>query len=103
MAYCDSLTGLANRVGFYEKLEKTVIEAEETGSPFIVMYLDADDFKGVNDYYGHDYGDEYLIKLAQHLNRVVGPEHCVARLGGDEFSVIVTGGTAKEILSLIHI
>jgi len=100
MAYCDSLTGLANRVGFYEKLEKTVIEAEETGSPFIVMYLDADDFKGVNDYYGHDYGDEYLVKLAQHLNRVVGPEHCVARLGGDEFSVIVTGGTAKEIDAL---
>ena len=100
MAYRDSLTGLANRVGFYEKLEKTVIEAEETGSPFTVMYLDADDFKGVNDYYGHDYGDEYLVKLAQHLSRVVGPEHCVARLGGDEFCMIVTGGTAEEIDAL---
>jgi len=100
MAYCDSLTGLANRVGFYEKLEKTVFEAEETGSPITVMYLDADDFKGVNDYYGHNYGDEYLKKLAQHLNWAVGSEHCIARLGGDEFSVIVTGSDAKKIDAL---
>ena len=110
MAYSDSLTGLANRVGFYEKLEKTVLEAEETDSPFTVMYIDADDFKGVNDYYGHNYGDEYLVKLAQHLNCAVGSEHCIARLGGDEFCVIVTGSDAKEIdalagriLSLRHI
>ena len=100
MAYCDSLTGLANRVGFYEKLEKTVFEAEATDSPFTVMYLDADDFKGVNDYYGHNYGDEYLVKLAQHLNWAVGSEHCIARLGGDEFCVIVTGSDAKEIDAL---
>jgi len=100
MAYCDSLTGLANRVGFYEKLEKTVIGADETDSSFTVMYLDVDDFKGVNDYYGHDYGDEYLVKLAQHLNWAIGSEHCIARLGGDEFGVIVTGDATKEINQL---
>ena len=102
MAYCDSLTGLANRVGFYETLEKTVLEAEETDSPFTVMYIDVDDFKGVNDYYGHNYGDEYLVKLAQHLNWAVGSEQCcIARLGGDEFCVIVEGSDANEIDALV--
>jgi diguanylate cyclase (GGDEF)-like protein len=97
MAYCDSLTGLANRVGFYEQLDKALEDARHTGNKVSVLYLDMDDFKGVNDYYGHKYGDEYLVKLADHLRWAVGPVDSIARLGGDEFCVIVAENDTSEI------
>ena len=97
MAYYDSLTGLANRVGFYEQLDNALLGAQDSGNRVSVLYLDLDDFKGVNDYYGHNYGDAYLVKLAEHLRSAAGPNHAIARLGGDEFCVIVVENDGNEI------
>ena len=100
MAYEDALTGLTNRTGFYDELEKTLTTAEITKTEVAVLYIDLDDFKGVNDYYGHNHGDEYLVKLARHLTNSIGSSHLIARLGGDEFCAIITGSVVSQIDSV---
>jgi diguanylate cyclase (GGDEF)-like protein len=83
----DPLTGLANRALFSQKVR----EALETGGvgQVAVMFIDLDDFKGVNDTLGHGIGDELLRGVASRLVRSVRKEDVVARLGGDEFAVLV--------------
>lgn len=91
LAYRDSLTGLANRAWFFQHLE----QALETGRgdrdvATAVILIDLDDFKPINDAFGHHAGDEVLIGVAGRLNAAVGCEAVVARLGGDEFAVALT-------------
>lgn len=100
MAYQDALTGLANRTSFYEQLDQALSTARSTNSELAVLYIDVDDFKGVNDYYGHNHGDEYLVKLAEHLRSSIGKSHLIARLGGDEFCVIITGDSVTQLDSV---
>ncbi len=100
MAYKDALTGLTNRTGFYEELDQALWTAEITNSELALLYIDLDDFKGVNDYYGHAHGDEYLVKLAEHLTQAIGSSHLVARLGGDEFCAVLAGPAATEVESV---
>ncbi len=90
MAHHDALTGLPNRTYFHERLQQATMQAKR-GVPFVLMSLDMNGFKGVNDTLGHAAGDELLQTVAQRLRACVRESDTVARLGGDEFAVIQTG------------
>jgi len=85
----DMLTGLPNRRFFFETLEKNVADNEKAKSKFVLLYIDLDGFKLINDTYGHEVGDEILITVGNRLSKGVRKTDFVARLGGDEFAVIV--------------
>jgi diguanylate cyclase (GGDEF)-like protein len=87
-AYHDSLTGLANRALFMNRLTELLA----TG-PVTVFLIDLDDFKPVNDSLGHATGDQLLVEVASRLRRCVRAEDTVARLGGDEFAVLAADPT----------
>lgn len=89
MAYYDNVTGLANRYYFLERLNRAVADTRRYGSRCCVMFIDLDNFKGVNDTYGHDVGDELLREVAGKLTAAVRDNDFVCRIGGDEFAVIV--------------
>ncbi len=86
-AHHDSLTGLANRSAFFDRLACD----HDRGEDLAVCYVDLDRFKQVNDTYGHQVGDGVLIEAARLLGEATGPEDLVARLGGDEFGIVCTG------------
>jgi diguanylate cyclase (GGDEF)-like protein len=84
----DSLTGLANRSLFAERLNAALTRRRSQATTQVgLMYLDADGFGQVNDTYGHDAGDEALLTIGHRLRSHVRPQDTVARLGGDEFAV----------------
>ena len=89
LAYFDKLTGLANRPMFYRGLQSAKHRADRTGTGFVVMFLDLDDFKNINDSLGHDHGDGVLVEVARRLEHIFRGEDLVCRLGGDEFTVIM--------------
>ncbi len=84
----DTLTGLANRALFSQKVNEAVRDELRPNS-VAVLYLDLDDFKSINDTFGHEAGDELLIEVAERLRKVLRPGDTAARLGGDEFAVIL--------------
>ncbi len=90
----DALTGLPNRGSFSRTLNRAIDEAER-GEPVAVALIDLDDFKQINDLFGHRAGDVVLAAVADTLRASVGPADLVARLGGDEFAVILRGLAAK--------
>jgi diguanylate cyclase (GGDEF)-like protein len=85
----DHLTGLANRTQFAELLRKAVSAARQRNDPVTIFYIDLDDFKPVNDAFGHDIGDRVLAALGQRLKASTRATDAVARLGGDEFAVLI--------------
>ncbi|MBW9267845.1 MAG: EAL domain-containing protein [Candidatus Thiodiazotropha sp. (ex. Lucinisca nassula)] len=89
LAYKDELTGLASRVRFYQQLEESIKSSNRSGRRFALLYVDLDDFKGVNDSLGHDAGDLLLKDIAKCLKSVSREIDYVARLSGDEFCIIV--------------
>src|SRR3954469_12182633 len=84
----DPLTGLANRALCRERLIHALARASRDDGAACVLFIDLDDFKGVNDLYGHAAGDALLIALSRRLVTTVRPADTVARLGGDEFVVV---------------
>lgn len=91
-AFHDTLTGLANRGRLRERLEAALIRRVGVSRPGL-LFIDIDDFKTVNDGYGHDTGDRLLIEVASRLGNCVRPEDLVARVGGDEFAVVIEEGS----------
>lgn len=89
LARHDALTGLPNRRLFSEELNRAIAHAHEEGSVYLVLLLDLDRFKPVNDSHGHPAGDAVLCEIAARLNRVVEGSRNVARLGGDEFAAVI--------------
>ncbi len=87
----DPLTGLANRVLFYRRLEEAMVHAEQEQFSLAVMYVDLDDFKQVNDVHGHAAGDALLKTVAKRLHHVMRIADTAARLGGDEFALLFVG------------
>jgi len=87
-AHRDTLTGLPNRAFFDVSLEH---ELDKAGAEFSVLFLDLDNFKQVNDTYGHAAGDQLLVELAFRLSGVLTERDTVARMGGDEFAIILRG------------
>ncbi|SFU56253.1 EAL domain-containing protein [Pseudoduganella namucuonensis] len=88
-AHHDGLTGLPNRTLFYEILGKMLAQAQLNGWLLAVLFLDLDNFKGVNDTLGHSAGDELLVQFSGRLTGCVRVRDTVGRLGGDEFALIV--------------
>lgn len=85
----DPLTGLLNRRGFDERLERARGVARANGPRFTLVYLDLDSFKRINDLLGHARGDACLIEVARALGGVAAPGDRIARIGGDEFVLLL--------------
>lgn len=92
----DALTGLLNRRGFDEAARRLSALAIRTSSPFLLVVLDLDDFKAINDTHGHDAGDAVLAEVGRLPARSSRAADVAARLGGDEFAVLVTDAGAAE-------
>lgn len=86
MAYHDELTGLANRKRFSDKLDSALLLANEQKTNLVVLFIDLDNFKLINDRCGHDIGDEVLVKVANDLKNCTKSSDLFARIGGDEFA-----------------
>ena len=95
LAYHDSLTGLANRTLAKERLGQMLAQAQQDGQMVMLLFLDLDNFKTINDSLGHAAGDTLLRQVAQRLLRCVGAEDTVARVSGDEF-LLLRGKIASE-------
>jgi diguanylate cyclase (GGDEF)-like protein len=93
-AYRDPLTGLPNRALFLERLERA--NAESSGRPVVVLFIDLDRFKAVNDSLGHRAGDELLTEVAARIRETLRSADVPARLGGDEFAVLLDGGSIED-------
>jgi diguanylate cyclase (GGDEF)-like protein len=99
LANFDSLTALPNRRHFSEDFDRMC--AQETGDEFTLLLIDVDDFKAINDTYGHDAGDAVLVETSNRLQSAVRSTDQVARLGGDEFSILLIGRRDEEWLRKI--
>jgi diguanylate cyclase (GGDEF)-like protein/PAS domain S-box-containing protein len=91
LAYHDALTQLPNRVLFSDSLQKSLAHIEKTKEAIAICYVDLDNFKPINDQFGHEIGDRLLVLLADRLRENCRPQDTVARLGGDEFAILLTG------------
>jgi diguanylate cyclase (GGDEF)-like protein/PAS domain S-box-containing protein len=89
LAHYDVLTKLPNRILFTDRFQQAVAHSKRSGSILAVCFLDLDDFKPVNDNFGHDVGDKLLIEVAHRITACIRQEDTVARLGGDEFSLLL--------------
>lgn len=89
MAYNDNLTGIPNRAFFYKKAARFLNSAKIHHTILGLMFIDVDEFKNINDSYGHLFGDRILVKVAKVLEKVVGDSGLVSRYGGDEFLVLL--------------
>jgi diguanylate cyclase (GGDEF)-like protein/PAS domain S-box-containing protein len=96
----DPLTGAANRTLLRDRLEHAIARSERGGSETGVMFVDLDNFKQVNDCFGHAAGDGTLVEIARRLRMAVRPADTVARLGGDEFVVVCEEVDKRSALAL---
>lgn len=90
MAYYDDLTGVANRTLFYKLAGKLLSNAKRNNSILGVMFVDVDNFKNINDTYGHKTGDHVLTEVAHMLKKCTRKSDVVCRFGGDEFLVLLS-------------
>ena len=106
----DTLTGLFNRWQFNQRLEQGVAESARHGRPMTLLLIDLDDFKIINDSYGHAAGDQALQEVARRLKGCLRASDTLARLGGDEFTVLLThlghpgdaSLVAHKLLEVLH-
>jgi diguanylate cyclase (GGDEF)-like protein len=101
----DSLTGLANRRLFYDRLQQAIRHARRYNGKVGVLFLDLNHFKEINDTHGHHVGDAVLTEVARRLSRSVRESDSIARLGGDEFVVLLdnVGGREDCLAAAINI
>lgn len=98
----DHLTGLPNRYAFEQNLNAAISQYSQIGQPFAIMFIDINDFKMINDRFGHEVGDQALIELALRLRTHVRQHDVVARYAGDEFVVILGDMHSSEDLAPIR-
>ncbi len=110
LAITDSLTGLVNRYYIVKELEKALLRANRNNSEVAFLMLDLDNFKSVNDTYGHPTGDALIIDVAKRIQSAVRRNDVVARIGGDEFAILLEGENVRDmaqhvalkVLDLLH-
>ncbi len=101
LAHYDHLTDLPNRILFLDRLRHSISIAEREKNQFSLLFIDLNDFKGINDSYGHDAGDKLLKEFSSRLRKVVRRSDTVARIGGDEFTVLLHNlGSSPKIMML---
>ena len=100
MAVSDYLTGLCNRTNMKQVFDKTVERAEQNTDIVCMLLFDLDSFKSINDQFGHDTGDQVLIKFARILQTAVSGKGVAFRIGGEEFAAIISAQSDLIILSL---
>jgi diguanylate cyclase (GGDEF)-like protein/PAS domain S-box-containing protein len=101
LAHYDALTDLPNRVLFREQIERE-LQRTSRGDRFALLYIDIDEFKGINDSLGHHVGDELLKAAATRIRSCIGETDLIARLGGDEFAVIQTAvGNVTDVVEFV--
>ena len=101
LAFHDSLTGLANRSLLADRMKQAIALANRSGGSVAVMLVDLDNFKNVNDSFGHDQGDELIKVVAARLQKEVRTTDTVARLGGDEFVLVLQPCGRPDEIALI--
>ncbi len=102
LAYHDALTGLPNRTLFAERVDARLHDARTGGLP-VVLFLDLDDFKAINDTLGHDAGDQLLSEAAGRIVAGLRPDDLAARMGGDEFAVLLSPrATVDDAVIVAH-
>jgi diguanylate cyclase (GGDEF)-like protein/PAS domain S-box-containing protein len=101
LAFHDILTGLPNRSLLAERLKSAMAESRRNRTILAIAYLDLDDFKPVNDRYGHAEGDQLLVELARRLSHELREVDTVARIGGDEFVCVLPAFTSAEECSQV--
>lgn len=99
LAHHDPLTGLTNRSLFNDRLDQALHSAQSHNRGLALLFLDINDFKGINDVHGHAMGDRVLCAIARRLERCVLDSDLVARMGGDEFTVLLTDIPSQEAIS----
>jgi diguanylate cyclase (GGDEF)-like protein len=100
-AFHDPLTGLANRALFVDHIDGAYHRAARAGNLVFLLYIDLDEFKKINDTFGHGAGDELLVQVAGRLNSCVRATDTVARLGGDEFAILLEQAASLEVVERI--
>lgn len=96
LALYDSLTGLANRPLFIDRISNMFSDSQRYDSPFALIYLDLDRFKSINDSHGHEAGDAVLKEVGERILSLLRTSDTAARLGGDEFAVLLPNTTKEK-------
>ncbi len=100
-AFHDPITNLANRVLFTDRLEHALSRRDEKRGLIAVLFVDLDDFKMVNDTFGHAPGDELLRSVAERLRSVLRPADTAARFGGDEFAILLEDAISRDDVAAV--
>ncbi|WP_077287229.1 putative bifunctional diguanylate cyclase/phosphodiesterase [Cognaticolwellia aestuarii] len=96
LAMQDMLTELPNRFAFWQTLEEHIA----TKQPFYLLYVDINDFRRHNEFYGHNEGDKLLVEISRRIRRMIKTTDFIARVGGDEFAIILSGVDSKVTCEL---
>lgn len=96
LVHHDPLTGLPNRTLFFRKLDHSIIQAQHHQCSLAVLFIDLDNFKTINDTFGHAQGDQILERVAERLRSNVRESDTVARLSGDEFAIVIEELSSEE-------
>lgn len=103
LAFHDPLTKLPNRLLFFEETDLAIQDAVHSGQDLALLFIDCDNFKSINDAYGHGLGDDVVKELGRRLSNSVLNHDSVARMGGDEFTVLLRYiDSPKEVVEAVH-
>ena len=100
LAHYDTLTGLPNRTLLNERMPNAFTQARLDGESMAVLVVDVDNFKNINDTFGHGIGDDLLVEVAQRLETLARGEDMIARIGGDTFVMVLAGGTIAQATNM---
>lgn len=102
LAQTDSLTGVANRSSFRQALDQSIALADRSGHPLVLVMLDLDHFKTVNDRWGHEAGDRALRHICIGIHSRLRKTDLLARLGGEEFAILLPNTTLSQAIPLVE-
>jgi diguanylate cyclase (GGDEF)-like protein len=102
LATADELTGIYNRRGFEESAERAIRNAQRQNQPLAVVVADIDNFKRINDRFGHGFGDRALRHFANRLERLVRRGDLIGRIGGEEFALLLVNTRAQDALEVVE-